>query len=126
MGINLGSILGQTAVAYFGEKVNWHLGFSLAAFGMLAGLIQFKVSQHHLGDLGLKPKVDKKVKDDEPSNKPMAIALVVILVSLFAFLQLQGFIDLFTAIGFAKSVGVFIVTIILFFFLEIRTLQSIH
>jgi len=119
MGINLGSILGQTAVAYFGEKVNWHLGFSLAAFGMLAGLIQFKVSQHSLGDIGLKPKVDSKIKTDEPSNKPMAIALVVIMISLFTFLQWQGYIDLFTAVGFASGVGVFIVTVILFFFLYV-------
>lgn len=119
MGINLGSILGQTAVAYFGEKVNWHLGFSLAAFGMLAGLIQFKVSQNHLGDIGLKPKVDTKIKSEEPSNKPMAIALVVILISFLTFLQMSGFIDMFTAVGFANGVGYLIVTVILFFFLYV-------
>jgi POT family proton-dependent oligopeptide transporter len=119
MGINMGSILGQTAVAYFGEKVNWHLGFSLAAIGMLAGLIQFRMSQDSLGEIGLTPKVDKKIKSEEPSNKPMAIVLVVILVGLLAFLQMQGYIDMFTAVGIASAVGILIVTVTLFFFLYI-------
>lgn len=119
MGINLGSILGQTAVAYFGEKVNWHLGFSLAAFGMLIGLIQFRFSQKYLGEIGLKPKVDTKIKADEPSNKPLSFALIVILISLLAFLQIYGYIDMLSAVGIASTVGVLIVTLILFFFVYV-------
>jgi len=116
MGINVGAILGQTAVAYFGEKVNWHLGFSLAAFGMLIGLIQYRISQKNLGEIGLKPKVDNTCA---PSNKPMAIALVVILISLLAFLQIFGYIDMLSAVGIANTVGILIVTVILFFFIYV-------
>jgi POT family proton-dependent oligopeptide transporter len=119
MGINIGAILGQTAVAYFGEKVNWHLGFSLAAFGMLAGLIQYRTSQKSLGEIGLQPKVDKKIKADEPSNKLMAIALAVILISLLAFLQTYGYIDMLSPVGIAGTVGVLIVTVVLFFFIYV-------
>jgi len=119
MGINIGSILGQTAVAYFGEKVNWHLGFSLAAIGMLVGLIQYRISWSALGQIGLKPKADKKIKADEPSNKAMAIILVVVLVSLLTFLQVHGTIDMFSAVGIASTVGVLIVTVILFFFIYV-------
>lgn len=113
MGINIGAILGQTAVAYFGEKVNWHLGFSLAAFGMLAGLIQYKIGHHKLGEIGLKPKVDDTC---EASSKPMAITMVVILAGLLAFLQIFGYIDMLSAVGIANTVGILIVTVILFFF----------
>ena len=116
MGINVGAILGQTVVAYFGEKVNWHLGFSLAAFGMLAGLIQYRISQKNLGEIGLKPKADKGVKTDAPSNKPMAIAMILILIALLVSLQIFGYIDMLSAVGIASTVGVLIVTVILFFF----------
>ena len=119
MGINVGAILGQTAVAYMGEKVNWHLGFSLAAFGMLLGLIQYRISQNSLGEIGLKPRVDKKTKADEPSNKPMAIVLVVILISILVLLQIYGYIDMLSAVGIANTVGVLIVTVILFFFVYV-------
>src|SRR4030042_2541522 len=119
MGINIGAILGQTAVAYFGEKVNWHLGFSLAAFGMLIGLIQYRNSQNSLGEIGLNPKVDKKIRADEPSNKPMGIALAVILISLLVFLQMYGYIDMLSAVGIANTIGVLIVTVILFFFIYV-------
>ncbi len=119
MGINVGAILGQTAVAYFGEKVNWHLGFSLAAFGMLIGLIQYRFSQSSLGEIGLQPKVNKEIKADEPSNQPAAIALVVILIALLVLLQIFGYIDMLSAVGIANTVGVLIVTVILFFFVYV-------
>ena len=119
MGINIGAILGQTAVAYFGEKVNWHLGFSLAAFGMLIGLIQYRISQNSLGEIGLNPKIDKKIRADEPSNKPMGIALAVILISLLVVLQMYGYIDMLSAVGIANTIGVLIVTVILFFFIYV-------
>ena len=119
MGINIGAILGQTAVAYFGEKVNWHLGFSLAAFGMLIGLIQYRNSQNSLGEIGLNPKIDKKIRADEPSNKPMGIALAVILISLLVVLQMYGYIDMLSAVGIANTIGVLIVTVILFFFIYV-------
>ncbi len=119
MGINIGSILGQTVVAYFGEKVNWHLGFSMAAFGMLIGLIQYRIFQKNLGEIGLKPKADKEVKAHEPSNKPMAFALTILLIALLASLQIFGYIDMLSAVGIASTVGVLIVTVILFFFVYV-------
>lgn len=53
MGINLGALLGPLLCGYFGEGVNWHLGFSLAGFGMVAGLIQYSFGQAYLGGAGL-------------------------------------------------------------------------
>ncbi len=53
MGINLGAFLGPLACSWLGENYNWHLGFSLAGFGMVLGVIQFRLSYGKLGDAGL-------------------------------------------------------------------------
>ena len=41
-GINFGSVLATFIVGYVGEKIGWHYGFILAAFGMAMGLIVFE------------------------------------------------------------------------------------
>ena len=41
MGINLGALLGTAGVGYLGERWGWHWGFSLAAIGMIAGLLNY-------------------------------------------------------------------------------------
>ena len=52
MGINLGSLLGTTLVGLLGEGYNYHWGFSLAAFGMFLGLVQYKLGGKHLEGAG--------------------------------------------------------------------------
>ncbi|MCQ4087949.1 peptide MFS transporter [Saccharibacillus sp. JS10] len=41
MGINLGALIAPLIVGTVGQKVDYHLGFSLAAIGMLAGLVVY-------------------------------------------------------------------------------------
>jgi len=53
MGINLGAALGPLICSALGEKLNWHYGFAAAGVGMIAGLIQFRLTRHHLGTAGL-------------------------------------------------------------------------
>lgn len=52
MGINLGGLLGPLICSVLGESVGWRWGFSAAAIGMIAGLIQFRMTARHLGDVG--------------------------------------------------------------------------
>jgi proton-dependent oligopeptide transporter, POT family len=52
MGINLGAAIGPLICSALGERVNWHYGFAAAGVGMVLGLIQFRVTGHHLGDAG--------------------------------------------------------------------------
>ncbi len=115
MGINLGSLLGQTFVALLGEKVNWHLGFGLAAFGMLAGLIQFRMTKGNLGDLGLEPKARGSAAS-EAGNAKLGLGLLGLLIVILLGLQYTGTIDMFTAVGIASAVGVIIVIVTLFYF----------
>ncbi|MDN5869171.1 MAG: peptide MFS transporter [Nitrococcus sp.] len=53
MGINLGAVLGPFICSTLAEKVNWHLGFAAAGFGMILGLIQYTAGGKYLGQAGL-------------------------------------------------------------------------
>ncbi|MFE4669353.1 peptide MFS transporter [Streptomyces sp. NPDC056716] len=48
MGINLGAFAAPLVIGTVGQKVNWHLGFALAALGMALGLAQFLLGSRHL------------------------------------------------------------------------------
>ncbi|MFI8436760.1 peptide MFS transporter [Streptomyces sp. NPDC079020] len=48
MGINLGAFAAPLVIGTIGEKVNWHLGFAIAALGMALGLAQFLIGTRHL------------------------------------------------------------------------------
>lgn len=123
MGINVGAFLGPLLCGYFGEQVNWHLGFALAGIGMLFGLIWYKVSAHRtLGEIGLKPNIaDDSHVDDEGAkgSSKVAILFAVLTIGLLVVLQLTNVIDLFTARGFAEGVGILIAVIIVFYFMYV-------
>lgn len=121
MGINLGSLLGQTIVGYLGEKIDWHLGFGSAAVGMLLGLIVYKIMENRtLGDIGMLPK--KKLPEEvngQSANSPnrnFALILTGALIIFLVSLQFFGAIDVTTPRGLAEAVGIMIVTITLFYF----------
>lgn len=57
MGINLGAFLAPLVCGYAGQRVNWHLGFAVAAAGMVLGLVQYVLGAKHLGSAGLRPAI---------------------------------------------------------------------
>ena len=59
MGINVGAFIAPLICGYLGQKVDWHYGFGAAAVGMFLGLVQYKMTEKHLGEIGL------------PSNKAL-------------------------------------------------------
>ncbi len=88
MGINVGATLGGLICGYVGQTINWHLGFALAGFFMLLGLIVFKKGHHTLGNIGLPPEnsqLNKKVLGFL-SLKNGILILSIIMVPVFAFL----------------------------------------
>ncbi|MFF3418584.1 peptide MFS transporter [Streptomyces sp. NPDC002698] len=50
VGINTGAFAAPLIIGTVGEKVNWHLGFALAALGMALGLIQYLLGSRHLSE----------------------------------------------------------------------------
>jgi proton-dependent oligopeptide transporter, POT family len=55
MGINLGAFIAPLVTSYLGQRINWHLGFTVAGVGMVLGLVQYVLGAKHLGDAGLRP-----------------------------------------------------------------------
>lgn len=53
MGINVGAMIGPFICSTLGEQYNWHWGFSAAGFGMVLGLIQFRLGYRSLGSAGI-------------------------------------------------------------------------
>ncbi|HET7307230.1 MAG TPA: peptide MFS transporter [Gammaproteobacteria bacterium] len=56
VGINLGGAIGPLVCGILGQKINWHYGFAAAGVGMVLGLIQYRVTQKHLGEHGKYPE----------------------------------------------------------------------
>src|SRR5690554_4781224 len=111
MGINIGSFLGQIAVSFAAEKVTWHLGFGLAAVGMLLGLIQFRLRSKTLGTIGLRPKVkDEPTEAVASGSKKMMLVFLLMVVAFVSGLHFFNVINLATARGIAEAVGVVIVS----------------
>src|SRR5690606_35675765 len=48
MGINLGALLGPLVAGYLAQRVDWHVGFAAAGFGMALGLAQYTLGRRHL------------------------------------------------------------------------------
>jgi proton-dependent oligopeptide transporter, POT family len=55
MGINLGAFIAPLVCGYLGQRVNWHIGFAAAGFGMVIGLTQYVRGSKYLGEAGLYP-----------------------------------------------------------------------
>ena len=55
MGINLGAFIAPLVTSYLGQRINWHLGFTVAGIGMVLGLVQYLLGARYLGDAGLHP-----------------------------------------------------------------------
>src|SRR5690554_4974735 len=56
MGINLGAFIAPLVTGWLAASIDWHWGFGAAGVGMLLGVIQYKLTDHHLGDVGLHPE----------------------------------------------------------------------
>ncbi|APT46150.1 peptide MFS transporter [Bacillus safensis] len=108
MGINMGGFISPLIVGTLGQKVNFHLGFSLAAVGMLVGLITFVVTKKpNLGLAGT--YVTNPLSAAERKNFKIYGSLVVILLAIFAVIGIQTgalTINLFT--WFVSALGVLI------------------
>lgn len=104
IGINIGALAAPLIVGYFGEKVDWHLGFSLAGFGMILGQIVYVFFRKHLdgvGDLLKHSKTDGHLAD-KPLTKiekdrivVLLISFVIVIVFWAAYEQAGGLMNLY-------------------------------
>lgn len=121
MGINIGAILGGLIAGYLGEKWGWHWGFGAAAIAMFFGLVNFvHASRTSLRDKGGVPVVH--LHPDAATGKRDHVFTGIIggaVVVLVAASAMAGLIDLTSAQGLAKAMGMVIITVAVGFFLNI-------
>jgi len=116
MGINLGAFLGPLLCGYFGEQVNWHYGFSLAGFGMVLGLIQYRMGGRHLGDAGNFRSTDSDAEVKAKSRKFFSItAAVFVAIIAFVYMVSEGILDL-GLVDIAEGLGSSILVIVAAYF----------
>ncbi len=105
IGINIGALLAPLLVGYIGEKIDWHLGFSLAGFGMILGQIVYVFGRKHLRGVGelLKNSATEAHLADKPLTKEEKDRVVVLLLSFLvvivfwaAYEQAGGLMSLYT------------------------------
>jgi len=95
VGINIGGFIAPFIVGYFGERINWHLGFAISGFGMLLGLIYFKQNWNRFD----------KLSADVPPLTPASRRKVRAALALFLFVMGVTFLGTMTnLISFNPSI----------------------
>ncbi len=111
MGINLGALVGPLLCGLAGENYNWHYGFSLAGFGMVLGLLQFRHGYKFLGDAGLLKSKDTAEQLAARAKKFYGITAASALVLLvFGYLVSSGILP-FTLTEIATALGTIIIVL---------------
>jgi len=104
IGINIGALAAPLLVGYFGEKVDWHLGFSLAGFGMIIGQVVFVFGGKYLKDVGnlLKHSKTESHLATQPLSKMEKDRIIVLMISFLivivfwaAYEQAGGLMNLY-------------------------------
>jgi POT family proton-dependent oligopeptide transporter len=104
IGINIGAFSAPLLVGYFGEVIDWHLGFSLAGFGMILGQIVYVWGGKYLQGIGESPKKSPEHKEmmATPLTKIEKDRMVVLMLSFLimivfwaAYKQAGGFMNLY-------------------------------
>ncbi|MBQ0906164.1 peptide MFS transporter [Micromonospora sp. U21] len=107
MGINLGAFIAPLITGFLGEKINWHLGFAVAAVGMTFGVIQYVLGRRNLGDAGDRP-ADPLLGADRRRALTRAGVVVAVLVVLVAALALAGLFTINTVVNTLTAVTVLV------------------
>ena len=117
MGINIGAFIGQLLCGFLGEKIGWHWGFGAAGVFMVLGLIQYRLTGHHLGDAGLRPaSTGDPAQDARVHGRGwMAVGAFLLLLFAITLLALTGVLHI-NAVRVAQGTGLAIVGIAVAYF----------
>lgn len=129
MGINLGALLGPIVCGFLGQGVffgteavfpySWHWGFSAAGFGMVLGLIQFRLGYEKLGDAGALRTERTAAELGRLSFKFFGTCFgIAVLLAGFGFLVYSGAVAV-TLTRVAESLAYVILAIVVAYFLYV-------
>ena len=116
MGINLGAFLAPLIAGWFGQKIDWNIGFLVVAIGMVLGLIQYKLGAKHLGDAGLitKTPTPEEKTSQSKSLKSGFMGLVIATVILLA-LHFTGIFEM-NILNLSNLVGILLIAVPIVYF----------
>ena len=118
MGINLGSLLGQTIAGYLGEAVEWHVGMGAAGVAMLIGLVTYGLrAGPTLGPIGLHPtrRRDPVAQAKQERNVKAIVSVFLGAVALVFALAATGTVHL-SAVRIASAMTYVMVGVAVAFF----------
>jgi proton-dependent oligopeptide transporter, POT family len=124
MGINIGAFISPLITGYLGQKVNWHYGFAAAGFGMVIGLVYYKLTEKTLGNAGLK---SKQISDEEKKRERRVrtgLWCVLLLVVVFVSLLLTRIIYI-DPISFARGSGVVLLACVIIYFIYVFAVEKL-
>lgn len=113
-GINLGSLISPIIVGQAQHIFNFHVGFSLAAFGMFFGLIAYwRGGKKYLSKDSMFPNDPLEPGDAKKLSfrillGVIAFALIVLIMQVFDVLTIANFISLLTIIAVITPIVIFI------------------
>ncbi|HET6680076.1 MAG TPA: peptide MFS transporter [Gemmatimonadaceae bacterium] len=114
MGINIGAMLGPFICSTLGELVNWHWGFSAAGFGMILGLIQYRMGDKYLGEAGLyKQDITEKAMDRRKLYFRLSVTIVAAIAAFAAFIVITGALSMITFVTWI-GYGILLLSILFF------------
>ncbi|MFJ1863829.1 peptide MFS transporter [Streptomyces sp. NPDC088097] len=114
MGINIGAFAGPLITGWLGEHEGWHWGFSAAAIGMTAGLIQYVLGRRHLA--GRKHSAEFALAPAAMRTAVWRIvgglvvfALLATLLASVGWLTMARFVDVLTLVSVIAPIVYFAV-----------------
>ncbi|MGW6570983.1 peptide MFS transporter [Streptomyces sp. NPDC054945] len=114
MAINIGAFAGPLVTGWLGEHEGWHWGFSAAAVGMTAGLIQYVLGRRHLA--GRKHSAEYALAPDAMRRAvrwivggALAFAALATAAALVGWLTMSRFVDLLTLVSVIAPIAYFVV-----------------
>jgi POT family proton-dependent oligopeptide transporter len=112
MGINLGALVAPLITGTIGEAWNWRAGFFVAGLAMGIGVLQFKMTEHYLGNAGLPPE---GLSATERSRGWKAVWIASAAVVLAGVLIVTGVIPV-TVTRLAQAFGTAMIALAFVFF----------
>lgn len=113
-GINMGAFIAPIVVGYLGQKYNFHVGFSIAAFGMLLGLIQYTIDgKKYLSNDSLFPSDPLEPEEVKSLVRKViiwiiGIALVFLVMNEFNILNINNIITVLSVMAILIPIYYFI------------------
>jgi POT family proton-dependent oligopeptide transporter len=126
MGINIGGLIGPLIVGYLGQKIDWHYGFAAAGIGMIAGLIQYKITERNLGTAGLEPNRLENQADETKRVQSIRTGLwiIILLVAALVVLLLLKVIAI-NPVMFAGVSGIVILVCAFLYFIYVFLVEKL-